>query len=215
MEESMKAQENKRVSRPLLIAMAALGLLLYTAGVCTCAVVIDRRGRRTDEGQPLGADAYDMAMPATAGGGALEPGERIIAAGECEFTVTDCAFGREVYASGAGADAGGYKAGSDNEGYVDLSVRYKNLGRTPADIDGIANPGLQCAGGDEYGAFAVIESADGSRFLEAAQVPSRGSGRLHYLFRVPKAVGEGAFRIRFTIAEEEYTIDFAAGFEGP
>jgi len=215
MQESMKAQDVKRRNRPLLIAIAVLGLLLYTAGVCASAIYADRRAsaRQAQDELPWEDDGYALALPATDGGGRLEPGQKITAAGECEFTVTGCAFSRQALAPNAGPDSGGYAASGETQGYVDLSVKYKNLNGAPADIDGVASPLLVCANGDAYSAFAVLESPDASRFIEYAEVAPGGGGRLHYLFLVPTGVGEGAFRIVFTIAGLDYAIGFADGFE--
>jgi len=52
----------------------------------------------------------------------------------------------------------------------------------------------------------------GKSFAEYAEVAPQQGARLHYLFLVPKAVGEGAFWIDFTIAGQEYTMGFAEGF---
>ena len=106
----------------------------------------------------------------------------------------------------------GYEANGGDEGYVNLTVRYRNLGKTAADIDAIASPVLTCINGDKYGAFAVIEDAGGRQFIETAQVSPSRSAQLHYLFLVPKEVGEGAFWIEFTLAVEDFSIGFDAGF---
>ena len=208
----MKAREGKRNNRLLFIAVATLGLLIYTAGVCASAIYVDRRALARQAGNELSWEEDDDTLPAAAGGGMLELGQKITAQGECEFTVVDCSFSREAFAPNATEDSPGYVAGSEAQGYVDLAVKYKNLNGAAADIDGIASPVLTCANGDTYGAFAVIESPGGSQFVEYAEIAPRRGELLHYLFLVPKDVGEGAFWIEFTIAGQEYTIGFAEGF---
>ena len=196
--------------KPILIAAAALGLLLYTAAVCTAAVAVDRRAFERQGGPaPLDKDY----SPAPADPGSLRLGERITAQGECEFTVVDCAFSRRAFPPNAAAASGGYEASAADWGYVDLTVRYRHLGGAPADMDGIVSPLLAGAGGMEYGAFAVLENAGGSQFIEYADIAPMQSARLHYLFLVPEHVGEGAFEIRFAIAGQAYCIGFAAGYE--
>ena len=210
------AQENRK-NTPLLIAIAALGLLVYTGTVCAVTVAVDRRAlERREEGAFTGwDDPYAGTMTSNAGPAdpmALQFGEKITAQGVCEFTVMSCEFGRQIFAPNAGEGAAGYEADSDAGGYVDLTVRYRNLGRGPADIDAVASPALTCANGDQYGAFAVTENSGGREFIEAVEIGPSRSAQLHYLFLVPREVGEGAFRIGFTLANKEYSIGFEAGF---
>lgn len=206
-----ESKESKR-NRPLFIAIAALGLLLYTMTVCAAAVAIDRRvlGRQKSGAEPFEADEFDV--PAPTDPGALQLGERITAEGDCEFTVVDCAFSRQAFPPNATGESVGYAAGNEADGYVDLAVQYRNLNGVPANIDGITCPVLIGTGGIEYGAFAVIENVSGSAFVEVANVSSLRSARLHYLFLVPKEVGEGAFAIHFALAGQEYGIGFSEGF---
>ena len=206
--------DESKKKRPLRAAIAILGLLVYTVGVCAAAVFVDRQvyTRQKAIELPMTDDSFAAPAPARAEDGILELGEIITAQGDCEFTVTDCAFSRQAFAPGARTGDPGYEANSDAEGYVDLTVLYKNLNDTATDIDGIASPLLTCANGDAYSAFAVIENTNGNRFVEYALVSPRRSAQLHYLFQVPRAVGEGAFKINFTIAGQAYTIGFAEGF---
>ena len=210
------AQDNRK-NTPLLIAIAALGLLLYTGAVGAVAVAVDRRAlERRGEGAFTGwEDPYAGTITSSSGPAdpmALQLGEKITAQGVCELTVMSCEFGRQIFAPHAGEGAAGYEADSDAEGYVDFTVRYRNLGRSPADIDAVASPALTCANGDQYGAFAVIENTGGHEFIEAAEIGPSRSAQLHYLFLVPGEVGEGAFRIAFTLADRDYAIGFEAGF---
>jgi len=221
MEESSKAQESKmderRRNRPLLIAIAALGILLYTGAVCAVTVAVDRKiladrgeGAFTGWEDPYAAAGRPGAGPADPM--ALQFGEKITMQDLCEFTVMDCEFGSRIVAPNAMEESPGYEANSDAEGYVNLTVRYRNLSRTAANIDAIASPVLTCPDGDQYGAFAVIEDAGGRQFIEYAEVSPSRSAQLHYLFLVPKDVGEGAFWIEFTLADEAFAIGFDAGF---
>ena len=221
MEESVKAQERneeeKRRNRPLLIAIAALGVLIYTGAVCAVTVAVDRKVLADrGEGAFTGwEDPYAGGTAATAGPAdpmALQFGEKIAKKDVCEFTIMNCEFSRQIFAPNATGDSAGYEANSDAEGYVDLTVRYRNLGKTAADIDAIASPVLTCANGDAYGAFAAIEDAGGREFIETALVSPSRSAQLHYLFLVPKDVGEGAFWIEFTLSDEDFSIGFDAGF---
>ena len=220
MEESVKAHkhnaEERKRNRPLLIAIAVLGLIVYTGAVCAVTVAVDRKvlADRGESAFTGWEDPYGGAA-ATAGPAnpmALQFGEKIAKKDACEFTIMNCEFSRQIFAPNATEDSTGYEANDDEEGYVNLTVRYRNLGRTAADIDAIASPMLTCINGDEYGAFAVIEDAGGRQFIETAQVGPSRSAQLHYLFLVPKEVGEGAFWIEFTLADEDFAIGFDAGF---